>query len=151
MTAISSDDAGIQSSRALHPDPAQRPNCYLTLPLFLLLCTIPLPPLPLSLLQIRVAATFHYIDSWQGETAFARVDDSYVWTDRYDSSPAAGSTKGNICGKPDVPEMKFAHSVDIVAPHDPMATKVKISFGTTLDAEPSSASWGVSSIAVYIR
>jgi hypothetical protein len=101
--------------------------------------------------QVRVVATFHFIDSWQGETAFARVDDSYVWTDRYDSSPAAGTTKGNICGKPEVPEMKFATPVDIVAPHDPMATRVKVSFGTTLDADPSTASWGLSSVAVYIR
>merc|ERR1711937_173287 len=99
----------------------------------------------------KTFANFHFIDSWQGETAFARVDDSYVWTDRYDSSPAAGTTKGNICGKPEVPEMKFATPVDIVAPHDPQATKVKVSFGTTLDADPSSASWGLSSVAVYIR
>merc|ERR1711998_18381 len=101
--------------------------------------------------QVRVVATFHFIDSWRGETAFSRVDDSYVWTDRYDSSPGTGATKGNICGKTDVPEMKFAVPVDVVAPHDPMATRVKVSFGATLDADPSTASWGLSSVAVYIR
>ena len=39
--------------------------------------------------ELRLKATFHYIDRWEGASAYARVDSQFVWAESYALPPAA--------------------------------------------------------------
>lgn len=96
--------------------------------------------------QLRMVATFHFIDAWSGEYGYSRIDDNYVWTDTYDHVAAGGSV--NVCGGRTA-EGKFAVPIEVSIPHT--ASKAKISFGSTIDQDPDDESWGVSQVAIYIK
>merc|ERR1712054_330249 len=59
--------------------------------------------------HIRVQARAHFIDSWEGETAFLQVDGEQVWAHSVDSR---GSKGMNIAGGSH-PEHKWAEMVDV--------------------------------------
>merc|ERR1711898_5506 len=97
--------------------------------------------------SVKLVATFHFIDAWEGEYAYARIDDNYVWTDTYTND--ASSQSVNVCGNDKVGEGRFAVPISVAVPHT--SNKVKISFGSTIDQDPADESWGLSHVAVYIR
>jgi hypothetical protein len=100
---------------------------------------------------LRVTATFHYIDAWNGETAFLQLNsgtdgaNEYVWTDRYDSTMAVNSI--NICGAT-YGEGRFAVPIDVFIPHT--ADSVKLTFGSTVDQDPCDQSWGISNVNILV-
>eukprot|EP00299_Pterocystis_sp_00344_P013358 c6536_g1_i1.p1 GENE.c6536_g1_i1~~c6536_g1_i1.p1 ORF type:complete len:269 (-),score=66.13 c6536_g1_i1:41-847(-) len=95
---------------------------------------------------VRVTANFHFIDKWGGETAYAKLQDSFVWTDTFDQV----STKVGIdlCCSP-APESKFSTPIDVSLPHTDGS--LKLTFGSTLTLSPMEQSWGVSDVQVYVR
>merc|ERR1711871_1278957 len=97
--------------------------------------------------SVKLVATFHFIDAWEGEYAYARIDDNYVWTDTYTQD--ASSQSINVCGNDKIGEGKFTVPIEVSVPHT--SNKVKISFGSTIDQDPADESWGLSSVAVYIK
>jgi len=97
--------------------------------------------------SVKLVATFHYIDAWEGEYAYARMDDNYVWTDTYTQD--ASSQSVNVCGNDKIGEGKFAVPVEVSVPHS--SNSVKIAFGSTVDQDPADQSWGLSHVAVYIK
>merc|ERR1711939_860469 len=97
--------------------------------------------------SVKLVATFHFIDAWEGEYAYARIDDNYVWTDTYTQD--ASSQSINVCGNDKIGEGKFAVPIEVSVPHT--SNKVKISFGSTIDQDPADESWGLSHVAVYIK
>jgi hypothetical protein len=97
--------------------------------------------------EIRVKATFHFIDAWQGETAFAKLDHQVVWTDMHDQMATKNGV--NICGSASTTEGKFAVPIDVVIPHT--SSSLAVSFGSTLASSPLEASWGVSDVQVLVR
>ena len=52
--------------------------------------------------NVRVLASYHFIDAWSGESAFMRADIGknqemqYIWTDKYDFGKNQGGF--NVCG-----------------------------------------------------
>eukprot|EP00824_Muranothrix_gubernata_P024518 TRINITY_DN7251_c0_g1_i1.p2 TRINITY_DN7251_c0_g1~~TRINITY_DN7251_c0_g1_i1.p2 ORF type:complete len:358 (-),score=68.05 TRINITY_DN7251_c0_g1_i1:857-1783(-) len=97
--------------------------------------------------QLRVTARYHFIDSWEGETAFLQVDDRVVWMDSHDARP--GAEKGlNVCGG-SAPEVRFNRPIDVTIPH--MDDSVNLSFASTMDKHPCDASFGVDDIMLYVR
>ena len=96
--------------------------------------------------ELRLKATFHYIDRWEGASAYARVDSQFVWAESYALPPAAEGV--NLCGG-DAPENRFAVAIDAVVPHN--STVANILFGATLDAPATHASWGVSDLQLFLR
>jgi hypothetical protein len=97
--------------------------------------------------EIRLKATFHFIDRWSGETAYAKLDNQIVWTESYEL--AESRPLGiNLCGSPD-PENKFAVAIDVVIPHSTSACTV--AFGSLLDGPATRASWGVSDVQLLLR
>lgn len=104
--------------------------------------------------QIRIVATFHFIDRWIGESGYMKVDvgeagkSIAVWTEQHCQ---AESTNGiNLCGQTSAPEGKFSVPIDVIVPH--REASVRISFGTTLeDDDACDRSWGVSGIELYVR
>merc|ERR1711998_284717 len=94
--------------------------------------------------ELRLKLNYHFIDAWEGETAYAKVDHMYVWTDSYDHNTAKAGI--NVCGAP-AAEAKFAVPIDVVIPHN--ATSVTVTFGATLDQSPFEQSWGVDDIMIF--
>jgi hypothetical protein len=104
--------------------------------------------------QLRVMATFHFIDRWVGETAFMKINIGEggamvpVWTDSHAEDHEVHGL--NVCGSESVHEGKFAVSIDVSVPHS--ASDAKIAFGSTMDAQdPCDESWGISNFEVYVR
>eukprot|EP00300_Choanocystis_sp_HF-7_P015454 c19063_g1_i1.p1 GENE.c19063_g1_i1~~c19063_g1_i1.p1 ORF type:complete len:257 (+),score=65.09 c19063_g1_i1:606-1376(+) len=95
---------------------------------------------------IRVTANFHFIDNWGGETAYAKFDNFLVWTEVYDQQSAKSGV--NICCG-DAPEGKFSNAIDVSMPHS--ADSLKLTFGTTLLADPMTQSWALSDVQVFVR
>lgn len=97
--------------------------------------------------EIRIKANYHFIDNWAGEWGFAKLDHQTVWSDIHDAQ-SVNTNALNICGGP-THEGKFAVPIDVVIPHT--STSIGVSFGSTLTKMASEASWGVSSMQVYLR
>jgi len=96
--------------------------------------------------MVRMRANFHFIDKWGGETGYAKLQDSFVWTDSFDQvSSKAGVS---LCCGP-APESKFSVPIDVVLPHSD--TTLKVTFGSTLTSSPMDQSWGVSDVQIFVR
>lgn len=97
--------------------------------------------------RIRIVASYHFIDAWNGESGFLRADIGrdnmmeYLWTEKYDYSKAKNGI--NICGAV-YPEGKLTSTIDVTIPH--IASGITIGFGSTLDQDPEENSFGVSNI-----
>jgi len=96
--------------------------------------------------QVQIQATVHFIDDWQGETAYLKIDDEYMWT-KSNSHERSGNSL-NLCGSPLFQENSFSVSIDVAVWNK--NTQLKIEFGTTLDPSVT-AYFGLSSINLYIR
>eukprot|EP00824_Muranothrix_gubernata_P018196 TRINITY_DN37118_c0_g1_i1.p1 TRINITY_DN37118_c0_g1~~TRINITY_DN37118_c0_g1_i1.p1 ORF type:complete len:343 (+),score=76.14 TRINITY_DN37118_c0_g1_i1:25-1029(+) len=81
--------------------------------------------------HVRFAATFHFIDAWSGQCAWASLDDQYVWSECYDAGLISEKGGKDLCGDPNVAEGKFAVPIDVVLPHN--KATIKVEFGSTLE------------------
>lgn len=104
--------------------------------------------------QLRVVATYHFIDRWIGETGFMKLDVGVsncavtVWSERHAQQEAKNGL--SLCGSAETPEGKFAAPVDVTVPHH--KDTVTVTFGSTMDdADPCDESWGISSMEIYVR
>jgi hypothetical protein len=107
--------------------------------------------------QLRLKARVHFLDDWRGETAFARVDGKYVWSDAAGTASVGGVAAAearapgiNVCGA-DTADRKLSAPVDVIVKHSgPEAT---VAFGSTLDADsdPCERSWAVDDVVIYVR
>merc|ERR1711918_96669 len=95
--------------------------------------------------KLRIVGNFHFIDSWDGETGFAKVNDQIVWADTHDAADGKGI---NMCGS-DVADGKFSSKIDVTMPHT--ESFVKLSFGATLDQNACEESFAVSGVQVYVQ
>jgi hypothetical protein len=95
--------------------------------------------------HLNIKVTAHFVDDWQGEVAFMKINDHVVWTDSHDQRASRGDF--NVCGRK-YPDSKFTVPIEITIPHQ--ATNVKISFGSTLDTT-AMAAFGISSLQLNIR
>merc|ERR1712072_316552 len=78
--------------------------------------------------QVRMTASFHFLDQWDGEQAYASIDGKNVWADSTKSHRGEGI---NVCGAAH-PDRKFA---------------------TTMDSSTDSCqqSWGVDDVTIYVK
>ena len=104
----------------------------------------------LSHSQVKILASFHFIDAWIGETAYMKVslegEYQYVWTENYKAGQA-GAGK-NACGAHHV-EGKFMSGIDVTVPHTD--NSLQVAFGALLDEDSCDESWGISMFQIYIR
>jgi len=96
--------------------------------------------------QVRVQATGHFVDDWQGETAYFKVNDNVVWTDSHDQRASRGQF--SVCGSPNYPESRLTVPIDFSFHHK--ASKLKLAFGSTLD-RTANAAFGISSLTLSLR
>lgn len=104
--------------------------------------------------QLRVVATYHFIDRWIGETGYMKLDVGMsncpvtVWSERHAQQEAKNGL--SLCGDAGTPEGKFAAPVDVTVPHS--KDTVAVTFGSTMgDADPCDESWGISNLEIYVR
>lgn len=102
--------------------------------------------------NIRIEATYHFIDAWNNEVGFMRINNGkngemqYAWIDNY--SAFVGDNGVNVCGGK-WPEGKFSVPINVSIPHKNKS--IKISFGSTTEQDPCDQSFGVSGVRVYIK
>jgi hypothetical protein len=102
--------------------------------------------------QLRVEATFHFIDAWHGEAGFMRINNGkdkemqYAWVETY--SAFEGAPGINVCGGK-WPEGKFSVPINVSIPHKDAS--VKIGFGSTTEQDACDQSFGVSGIRIYVK
>lgn len=96
--------------------------------------------------HVRIQASAHFIDDWQGETAYLKINDNVVWTDTHDQRASRGQF--SVCGSPSYPESRLTVPIDVTFPHK--SQKLKVSFGSTLD-RTANAMFGLSSLTVSLR
>merc|ERR1711907_475946 len=94
--------------------------------------------------HLRVQARAHFIDSWEGESAFLQLDDKTVWSQSVDARNSKGL---NIAGG-DHPEHKWGDVIDVVVPHS--APTVFLEFGSPLDQHACDESFGVDDVMVHV-
>jgi hypothetical protein len=95
--------------------------------------------------QIRLEVVAHFVDDWQGETGYMKIDNEYVWT-HSNQGPLVNPI--NLCGSPLYGENAFSVPIDL-AVWNPSPT-MKVEFGSNLD-DGVSAYFGISSISLSIR
>lgn len=111
--------------------------------------------------EVRVTANFHFIDDWEGETAYMMTGSfsknmncssvQYAWTHAYDAREVSSAV--SVCGGK-TGEGRFAVPIDITIPHS--EDTLDLIFGTTLLGKTKfdaagGAFWGVSGVNIYIR
>jgi len=96
--------------------------------------------------QLRLGASFLFLDGWTGENAYAKIDDSFIWLDNYDHGD--GKSGVNVCGAA-TPEKRLATPIDGVVAHT--ADSVTVTFGSDTQKHACDASWGVDNVMVQTR
>merc|ERR1711871_66782 len=100
--------------------------------------------------HVRVVAKYHFIDSWEGETGYAKVGGRVVWADTHDFAEHKQSKNGiSMCGSDEVAEHKWGQPVDVTLPHT--GGDVTVAFGATLDQNTCDEAFGVTDVSVYVR
>jgi len=97
--------------------------------------------------QLRVAAKYLFIDSWDGESAYMKINDHVQWAETYNHAQVEG--KGiNVCGN-ETPEGRYMRNLDVTVPHT--TDDFTLTFGATTDEHSCDESFGVDSIMVFVR
>eukprot|EP00824_Muranothrix_gubernata_P020275 TRINITY_DN40561_c0_g1_i1.p1 TRINITY_DN40561_c0_g1~~TRINITY_DN40561_c0_g1_i1.p1 ORF type:complete len:211 (-),score=33.89 TRINITY_DN40561_c0_g1_i1:314-916(-) len=92
--------------------------------------------------MIRIRAQFWFLDDWNHETGFMKVDDKMAWTMW---APHNIAWRGiNVCGGsgPDF----IGQLIDVTLAHEESC--LTLAFGSNLHKDPCEASWGISSVQV---
>jgi len=104
--------------------------------------------------EIQVTARFSFIDDWDDDWAFMKLDGNTMWTEQYVWCPEAFTficKEGhNACGNPKFPD-RLSRLITVSMPHT--APSLTIEFGSMIhEAVPSSiVSYGVSSVTIEVR
>lgn len=98
--------------------------------------------------QIRVVAKYLFIDSWDGESGYLKVDGNTVWVDSYNHAVGDSKHGINICGN-ETPERKFSTPIDVTIPHS--GSSFTLSFGSTTDEHSCDESFGIDSVMIFTR
>jgi hypothetical protein len=104
--------------------------------------------------QVRVVATYHFIDRWIGETGYMKLNVGQagqpvaLWSEQH--SQAMSKNGISLCGQAGTPEGKFSALIDVTVEHT--QDSVEVAFGSTMDdSDPCDESWGVSGVEIYTR
>ena len=95
--------------------------------------------------SIRVKASYHMFDNWNGEMGYMKINDQIVWAKEGKSNEKNGI---NICGG-DYNDPYFNLVIDVTIPHN--ESDVTITFVSTLDKDPCDASYGFQDVMLYIK
>ncbi|CAG9314319.1 unnamed protein product [Blepharisma stoltei] len=101
---------------------------------------------------IKVSFNVNFLDRWEGESVYMKLDSNIVWNESYQACNNLHSTlcqyKGiDSCGD-DYPD-RIGHPVTYSGVHS--ADSVTLEFSSTLDRDSCEVSWGIDDLEIYIR
>merc|ERR1711998_778480 len=96
--------------------------------------------------HLRIQANFHFLDSWEGESAYLKIGDKVVWTDMHDTRSLLDGV--DVCGG-EHPDTKMAVPIDVTIRHTD--DSVDVAFGGLLDEHPCNESFGVDDVMISVR
>eukprot|EP00941_MAST-03F_sp_MAST-3F-sp1_P003929 g3929.t1 len=110
---------------------------------------------------VRIEARVHFIDKWEGQSVFMKVDGKIVWIDRHKwctkllmtmcEPKASRSDDGmtiSACGQKNFPDRM---SVKVVAQLAHTNNDMEVSFGSNLKENQDLASWGADDIKIFVK
>ena len=101
---------------------------------------------------LQLEASFLFVDSWEGEHAYAKVDGEHVWLDHHDTRGTSGGV--DLCGCT-APDTRVREPVRASEPHT--AASANVTFGSThrpprsRSAVGLCASWAVDIVELRTR
>jgi len=98
--------------------------------------------------QLRINAKYMFIDSWDGESGYMKIDGNTVWVESYNHADGDSKKGINICGNP-TPERRFGRPIDVTIPHT--GSSVTLQFGATTDEHSCDESFGIDSVMLFTR
>lgn len=102
--------------------------------------------------SLKITATFHFIDDWQGESAFMKIDGQIVWVSAHTTSSRASKFL-DLCSGDEIaepfPEDRFSVPIQVSIDY-PNSKSVFVEFGSNA-AVGSGAYFGVSSLTIEVR
>lgn len=98
--------------------------------------------------QVRVVAKYLFIDSWDGESGYLKVDGNTMWVDSYNHATGDSAHGINLCGN-ETPERKLFVPIDVTLSHS--GPSLTLSFGATTDEHSCDESFGIDSVMVFTR
>jgi len=96
---------------------------------------------------VRIKANYHMLDNWEGEHGFMKADDQTLWKKK-GISPK-GHQMLNQCGNKDHADPLMNRQIDKILAHT--GNSLKLDFGSTLQKNPSEASYGVDDVMIFVR
>ena len=103
--------------------------------------------LPARHTEVRIKSKFHFIDAWNGEGAYMKVDGNYAWLTSHESP----TTKGiSLCGSNKFSDHKMNQPIDIILKHT--GASLKLVFGSELKHQDGecNGSFGVDDVEIYV-
>jgi hypothetical protein len=95
--------------------------------------------------EVRLKFTYLFIDSWDGESGYADLAGTRVWTQaRGNCCPGPGS---DVCGNTGHYDQSF--NLDYSVSHT--AASAQVLFGSTINQSPDDESFAVDNVAVFVR
>lgn len=130
---------------------------------------------------VRVVGRFHFIDSWEGEAGYAKLDGRFKWTRHHGHTAVdaslntrAAAARGGVAAAQQVARRAQAEEQsaaikagislcgdETVAEHlfnvpvdvsvPHTGEEIEVVFGSLLDKDACHASWGVDDVEIYLR
>jgi hypothetical protein len=102
--------------------------------------------------EVTVKVNFHFIDKWEGESAYMKIDGRSVWAQAYSACIRLHSSTCqlygvNVCGG-DYPD-RISYPVEFTGKHS--ESSISLEFGSNIEKDPCEASWGIDDVEIYIR
>lgn len=97
---------------------------------------------------VRLDADYYAIDSWDGEQAYAQINNMPAWSTecQHQDNSCEHSNNGNQCGG------NYSDgSTKVSAFVNDVGDDITVGFGSTLNQSTTDESWGVDNVAVYVR
>jgi len=104
--------------------------------------------------EVKVTARYSFIDNWDDDTGYMKLDGQTVWTEEYTWCPQFFTficPKGhNACGSEFYPD-KLSRLISVSVPHT--KDTLTVTFGSTIPSElsPAEVSYGISGVTVEVR
>jgi hypothetical protein len=97
-----------------------------------------------------VKFNFHFFGAWSGQSAYALLDDKYIWQESYNWCtkvlPWYCKKYGVFACGLEYPE-RLSYPVEHTGQHS--GSELKFSVSANLDNDPCQASWGIDDVQIY--
>jgi hypothetical protein len=103
---------------------------------------------------VKFQMNFHFLDKWQGNSAYLQIDGKFVWVETYNAisnfiSNSRENNGLNACG--DSYSDRLAYPVKYVGKHSNASLNIQVFTNLDSSTDPCEVSWGIDDIQIYIK